>query len=106
MLNKFKPSGYTGSCRFCGTCCKSFYLRVVCPYDDVKQKVDWVWWLSLHEGVTIEKKLKNNQFLIKINNQCGELMLNNYCALHPKKPDICKDEVGFPTVKLCGFQKR
>jgi len=99
-----------GSCQQCGKCCQSVILSLGMGHADSgeerKEAADFLRWASLHEGVAVKLKDKDN-VEVGYKAKCRMLQVDKdgkcSCLIYENRPDICRLYPPDPNPNCRGF---
>jgi len=88
----------TGKCLRCGKCC----TRVATYMSFTEELRDYLEWLSLHAGLTVERDKGTNMAWIEFRTKCKCMKVKKnkaICKVYGQRPKVCQE---FPNSPITG----
>ena len=88
----------SGKCLRCGKCC----TRVATYMQYTDELRDYLEWLSLHTGVTVQLDKGANMAWVEFRTKCKYMKIKKgkvFCKVYTQRPKVCQD---FPNSPITG----
>lgn len=88
----------TGKCIRCGKCC----TRVATYMQYTEELRDYLEWLSVHDGITVQRDKGTNMAWIEFRTKCKYMKVKKgkvLCKIYAQRPKVCQD---FPNSPITG----
>ena len=83
-------AGGKPTCQGCvAHCCR--YITVEIDKPEAKWQYDQIYWMLLHENVSVYQELDGGGWFVEFTTRCKALNEQNLCSIYEERPQLCRD---------------